>query len=875
MQKEDVLKDCIAYFGGEVMPAGVWIDKYALHDGDEILERTPDDMHRRIAREFARIESKFKGDNMLSENEIYELLKDFKYIVPGGSVMSGLGNKNYRGSLSNCFVIEGPKDSYASIDRSRERMTSIFKMRGGVGLDLSNPRPSGAKVSNAAGESTGPVSFMAGYSQKVREVAQAGRRGALMISFSCLHPDIEEFIESKQDQGEITGANISVRFTDDFMLAVKNNEEFLLRFPIDTDVTGINLEKYPLNEKVFEGKRCFKKVNARDVWNKFVHCAWNTAEPGLMFSDTQVEYSPDGVYPEYRGVTTNPCGEIFMQPFDSCRLLHLNYMSFVEDGKFNYDRFQDVCKKAIRLADDLVELELEAVDRIIEHIKEDLLPEEEDELAMWEKIRETGRRSRRIGVGGTALADACALAGVRLCDPEGIEFTESIAKAMFEAEMEEEVQLAKERGSFTGWDFEKEFKIHQQIDALGVIENIVPLNEFYENMLYEISDELLQDYRKYGRRNVSWSTMAPTGTVSLMTQTSSGIEPLFMCYNFRKRKCTKSTDRVDYVDPSTGDKFTVYNMVHKPFKDWVIKNIYDYDHSKSFEEQATQEKIKEWYEKSPWFGSLAADITPEHHVMIQAIFQKYITASISKTCNLPKEATEEDISKIYMSAWEYSCKGCTVFREGSRPAILGKIEDEKKDGEVELLHPAPARPEELPCVIKRFNNHKEKWVACIGLYKDRNGYHPYEIFTGLAEKLDIPAGVEEGKIVKVKVKDEESGKKVSQFNLVYYLDGKEHTVYAINRVFNREFYNWAIALSGFLRQGMGVEYVIKQLDKFVFDEELSINSWRNGVKIALKKYIKDGDINGDRCPMCGGPIRRENGCVICLNPDCKWTACSN
>ena len=857
---------CVDYFNGDILATDVFFSKYAM-EGEE----TPDDMHRRMAREFARIESKFGGKNCLSENDIYELFKRFKYIIPGGSVMSGLGNSNYSGSLSNCFVIGGPKDSYASIMKYRDYQVELMKRRGGVGVDISNLRPSGTFVKNAAKTSTGPVSFMEVDSELTKEVAQGGRRGALMISISSEHPDIIDFIEKKQDLSKCTGANISVKFSDEFMTSVIEDTDYILRYPVDLDLDEIDIDfnSMEYGKKVWsnDNKYCLMKVRSRDVWKKFVHCSWNTAEPGIMYVNKHWDLSPDSVYDEYKGVTTNPCGEIFMGPMDSCRLMHINLTSFVNEKKeFDYDKLYDVSYNNMRLCDDLVELELEHVEKIIEHIKSTYDEDNRNELELWERIYETGKSSRRAGCGATGLSDAIAKMGVKFGSEESFNIIDKIFRTKFESELRAQCDLSRERGSFKNYNFNKEFYMKDG--------KFYGKNRFFSFIVDEFGEDLVRDIKNYGRRNVSWSTMAPVGSGAILCQSSSGIEPLFSPFYKRRKKCMSSEDRVDFVD-KTGEKFSEYFVVHKPLKEWIINNCVSYDKTKTFDEQVNDEKLESWFKESPWFGCTASELNPMQHVKLQSIVQKYTTHSISKTINMPKNTCESDISDLFIEGWISDCKGLTIYRDGCRDGVLIKNDDKENKNNVTLVHSAPKRPKSLECDIKRFRNGGDKWVACIGLYCGE----PYEIFTGLSDRLGIPDYISKCSIIKNKVESQifndelcvYETKNVSRYDLVYHdKNGNKQIKEDIGNLFRTEFYSVSKMTSAILRHGMPIEYVVSTIKTLDFKNN-TVNSWKNGVIRALKNYIKNGEVNGEVCPECGGKIVRENGCKHCTQ--CAWSAC--
>lgn len=875
---DEALKNALKYFNGDDLAASVFMSKYAISDEENnYLESTPDEMHCRMAKEFARIEEKMGGDTKLSENEIYTLFNNWT-IIPGGSVMNGLGNPNYIGSLSNCFVAQPPMDSYSSIMKNREIMVQLMKRRGGVGIDISNLRPSGAKVSNAAKTSTGAVSFMNVYSELTKEVALNGRRGALMISMSSKHPDIDEFIKVKQDLTKITGANISVKFDDEFMEAVLNDSYYIQRFPIELNTNDININDLPLNKKVYDGEKCYKKVKAKEIWKEFVTCSWKTAEPGIMYEDKHLNYSPDSVYEQYKGITTNPCGEIFMDPNNSCRLMHINFANFVvnpftEGAYFDYERLIEVAALNMRLCDDLVELELEYVTRIIDKIKSNYTEENKTELELWETIRDKGEKSRRAGCGGTGLADAIAMLNVKLGTEQSYDIIESIFDAKMLGELKMQSLLAKERGCFDGFDFNKEFTEIEDNIYLGN-------NKFFRLITTHFNTEM-DNIKKYGRRNVSWSTMAPVGSVSILTQTTSGIEPLFLPFYKRRKKISSSNDRVDFVD-NTGEKFTEYFVIHKPFKDWII-NFSGYFNGKNkhnveyvFNNEMTEEILKDLFDKSPWGGATAGELSADQHIEIQRLGQKYTTHSISKTINLPESASVEEVSDLYLNGWKANLKGLTIYRDNCRAGIMVKSDTKECDCKTSLIHNAPKRPKVMTCDIKRFRNGGEKWIAAIGLMDGK----PYEIFTGLAEKLNIPEYITKAEIIKTKinkmVEDDETGqmveKKVSRYD-IRYIDnnGEKITIEGLSNVFNPIYHNYSKLISGLLRHGMGVQYIISTIKSLNFKDD-NINTWKNGVIRSLKVYMEDGEIKGEVCPSCGGKIQRINGCKSCMN--CGWSACS-
>ena len=867
---EEALKNAKDYFQGDDLASSVFISKYATTENDMYLESTPKDMHMRMAKEYARIEEKMGGENKLSVDEIFKLFNDWT-VIPGGSVMNGLGNPSYIGSLSNCFVAPPPQDSYSSIMNNRETLVQLMKRRGGVGIDISFLRPSGAKVNNAAKSSTGAVSFMNVYSELTKEVALNGRRGALMISMSGKHPDIDEFIRVKQDLTKITGANVSVKFDDEFMNAVINDDYYIQRFPIDLDINSIDKDTLPLNQKVFDGVKCYKKVKAKEIWNEFALCSWRTAEPGIMYEDKHLNYSPDSVYEEYKGITTNPCGEIFMDPNNSCRLMHINFANFVENpftenAYFDYDKLAKYAGYNMRLCDDLVELELEYVTKIIEKIKSTYTDENQAELKLWETIRDKGEKSRRAGCGGTGLADAIAMLNLKFGSKESLDVINKIFHAKMWGELQMQTILAKERGTFFGFDFKKEF-IENNNGYTGT-------NEFFTFIAKEFPEEI-ENIKNYGRRNVSWSTMAPVGSVSLLTQTTSGIEPLFSAFYKRRKKVSSPNDRVDFID-NTGEKFTEYFVIHKPFEIWIKNHSELYTNEQDADlNSLTEETLTELFNKSPWGGASASELTPLQHIETQTIAQKYTTHSISKTINLPETATVDEVSQLYIDGWKQNLKGVTIYRDNCRAGVMVKS-DSKCECKTTLTHNAPKRPKTMKCDIKRFKNGGEKWIAAIGLMDGK----PYEIFTGLAEKLNIPEYVTEAEIIKNKinklVEDEDTGemieKKVSRYDIRYVdTNGKKITIEGLSTIFNPVFYNYSKLISGLLRHGMGVQYIISTIKSMDFKDN-NINSWKNGVIRSLKQYLEDGEIKGESCPSCGGKISRINGCKTCTN--CGWSACS-
>lgn len=832
----------LEYFKGDELAASTWRNKYAAEG-----EQTPDDTHKRLAKEFARVESNYNWKSnidrafsnlsnygyvrpQLDEEAIYQLFKDFKYIIPGGSVMSGCGTGALV-SLSNCFVIGSPKDSYAEIMKTRSQQAQLMKRRGGVGYDLSQLRPRGAKVNNAAKSSTGAASFMDVCSDITNEVAQNGRRGALMLSMSINHPDIEEFITKKQDLTKVTGANISVKVTDEFMQAVVKDEEYFLRYPVnlsDSLMRLYSLENYELN-KLNEINRGFvKKVRARELWNTLMHCAWNTAEPGIMFEGAMHNYSPDGVYPDFKMVGTNPCGEIPMGPFDSCRLIHINLSSYIVDpftdkAHIDEELLYMHSYEAMRLADDLVDLEIEAVDRIINTVKNDT---DDTEFNLWSKIKETAIQGRRAGLGFTGLADAIAMLGLKYDSDEGISQVGQLMKVMFKGQLDSNIDMAIERGSFPAWD--------------SVVEA-----ESNSDWLKFIRSNYLKTWLKMaqsGRRNISWSTVAPTGTVSIMAGTSSGIEPVFMPFYQRKRKCMSESDRVDYVD-KVGEKYTLFTVVHPNLKRWAIETL---NYSESEVNEWSLGVWKEVWKESPYYGSTAPEIDWRQRVKLQGVVQKYITHSISSTVNLAKETTEEEIADIYIEAWKQGLKGITIYRDGCREGVLTQVEKPKTiEG-----RQAPKRPKVLEADYYQVKVKKEQFIVLVGLLEGK----PYEVFAFRPlNPVNIPA--HKGTITKV--------------SKMHYSFDSEHINISNLELANTNIEENAATLysSMLLRHGVDINYIIKTARK-VND---NISSFSSAMCRILAKYIPNGEVKGEVCPDCGSILIRENGCVHCSS--CGWSRC--
>ena len=832
---DDAYNASLKYFGGDELAARVWVSKYALKNSNgDIFELTPEDMHHRIAAEIARIEKKYP--NPVSEDEIFFYLKDFKYIVPQGSPMSGIGNHYQVGSLSNCFVIglDGNPDSYGGVIRIDEEQVQLMKRRGGVGHDLSHIRPAGSPVKNSALTSTGLVPFMERYSNSTREVAQGGRRGALMLTVSIKHPDSEAFIDAKLDQGKITGANVSVRITDEFMNAAINNEKFTQCFPIDCQSPLVAHE-----------------IEASKLWTKIIHNAWKSAEPGVLFWDTIIRESVPDCYADlgFKTISTNPCGEIPLCPYDSCRLLAINLYSYVvnpftPDAYFDFDLFKVHVAKAQRIMDDIIDLEKEKIDTIIQKIDSDPEPEEvkSTERHLWEKIRTKTLKGRRTGVGTTAEGDMLAALGFKYGTPEATDFSVSVHKALCLAAYKSSVDMAQERGAFEFFDADRE------------------KNNPFINRIKEADPELYDKMKKYGRRNIACLTIAPTGTTSLMTRTTSRIEPVFLPAYKRRRKVNPSDEniRIDYVDES-GDAFEEYIVYHPKFIEWMkINNIplkHDY----------TNDEIEALIAKSPYAAATSNYIDWHEKVRMQGKIQKWVDHSISVTINLPSDVTEELVKELYEEAWKCGCKGCTVYRDGSRSGVLVSI---SKKEETPTIQPhVIKRPNELEADVVRFQNNKEKWIAFVGLM---NGT-PYEIFTGLADDDDgifCPKSVSHGKIIKAIGED---GVKRYDFQFVNKR-GYKTTIEGLSYKFNPEYWNYAKLISGVLRYGMPIDQVLKLVSGLELDSQ-SINTWKMGVERALKKYLPNGTkAAGQTCPNCGHEtLIYQEGCLICTS--CGTSKC--
>lgn len=842
---EEAFETSLKYFAGDELAARVWVNKYALKDSfGNIFEKSPADMHWRIANEIARIEQKYK--NPLSAQQVFELLDHFRYIVPAGSPMTGIGNHYQVASLSNCFVIglEGDADSYGAIMKLDEEQVQLMKRRGGVGHDLSQLRPKGSPVNNSALTSTGVVPFMERYSNSTREVAQDGRRGALMLSISIKHPDSEAFIDAKMTEGKVTGANVSVRIDDAFMKAAIEDKPYIQQFPVDSAEPKVT-----------------KDVSPRKLWEKIVHNAWKSAEPGVLFWDTILRESIPDCYADkgFRTVSTNPCGEIPLCPYDSCRLLSVNLYSYVEnpftpEAKFNFDLFKKHVQLAQRIMDDIVDLEMEKIDLILEKVQSD--PQADDvkltERHLWEKIKYKSGLGRRTGVGITAEGDMLAAMGLRYGTQEATDFAVEVQKTLCLNAYRSSVTMAQERGAFEIYDAEKE------------------KNNPFILRIKDADPALYEDMVKYGRRNIACLTIAPTGTTSLMTQTTSGIEPVFMPVYKRRRKVNPNdTDvHVDYVD-EVGDSFEEYIVYHKKFIEWMKINHIDTD------KKYTQEEIDQLVAKSPYYKATANDVDWLMKVRMQGAIQKWVDHSISVTVNLPNSVDEALVNKLYVEAWRSGCKGCTIYRDGSRSGVMISVskKDKKKDNKADLkaqvererLLNRPkvteVRPKELECDVVRFQNNKEKWVAFVGLL---DGY-PYEIFTGLQddeEGIVLPKTVTKGKIIK---QTNEDGTHRYDFQFENKR-GYKTTVEGLSEKFNPEYWNYAKLISGVLRYRMPIDHVIKLVGSLQLKDE-SINTWKNGVERALKKYITDGTkAQGQKCPACGQEtLVYQEGCLICTN----------
>lgn len=838
---DEAFQTSLKYFDGDELAARVWVSKYAMKDSfGNIFEVSPTDMHHRIAKEIARIESKYA--NPMNEQEVFGLLNHFRYIIPAGSPMTGIGNDHQVASLSNCFVIglEGNSDSYGAIMRIDEEQVQLMKRRGGVGHDLSDLRPKGSPVNNSALTSTGLVPFMERYSNSTREVAQDGRRGALMLSVSIKHPDSEAFIDAKMTEGKVTGANVSVKLDDTFMQAAIDDTPYVQQFPIDA--------AEPLVKK---------EISAKKLWEKIVHNAWKSAEPGVLFWDTILRESIPDCYADlgFRTVSTNPCGEIPLCPYDSCRLLSVNLYSYVENpftpsASFNYDKLKQHVRAAQRIMDDIVDLELEKIDAIMEKVKADPQTDEvkHAEYHLWEKIKNKSSLGRRTGVGITAEGDMIAAMGLRYGTQEATDFSVSVHRTLALSAYGSSVEMARERGAFAIYDAERE------------------KNNPFILRIKEADHQLYNDMVQYGRRNIACLTIAPTGTTSLMTQTTSGIEPVFMPVYKRRRKVNPNDAdvHVDFVD-EVGDSFEEYIVYHHKFLEWM--RINGIDTTRKY----TQAEIDNLVARSPYNKATANDVDWLMKVRMQGAIQKWVDHSISVTVNLPNDVDEALVNRLYVEAWRSGCKGCTIYRDGSRAGVMVSVS--KKEKKAETPAPAPhaevveVRPRELECDVVRFQNNKEKWVAFVGLLKG----HPYEIFTGLQddeEGISLPKTVVKGRIIKQTLEDG-SHRYDFQFE---NKRGYKTTVEGLSEKFNPEYWNYAKLISGVLRYRMPIENVIKLVGSLQLKSE-SINTWKIGVERALKKYIVDGTkAKGKVCPVCGQEtLVYQEGCLICTN--CGTSRC--
>ena len=834
---DEAMKATAEYFKGDELAAKVWVNKYALKDSfGNIFERTPDDMHHRLANEIARIEGRYP--NPLTADQLFDLFRNFKYIVPQGSPMTGIGNNYQVASLSNCFVIgcDGSSDSYGAIIKIDEEQVQLMKRRGGVGHDLSHIRPKGSPVKNSALTSTGIVPFMERYSNSTREVAQDGRRGALMLSVSIKHPDSESFIDAKMEQGKVTGANVSVKLHDDFMQAVVDNKPYVQQYPIFSD------------EPKFT-----KEIDANALWKKIVHNAWKSAEPGVLFWDTITRESLPDCYADlgFRTVSTNPCGEIPLCPYDSCRLLAINLYSYVEnpftpEARFNFELFKKHAMLAQRIMDDIIDLEMEKIDLILAKVDSDPEPDyiKQTERDLWNKIKEKTIKGRRTGVGITAEGDMIAAMNLRYGTEEATAFSEEVHKTLALACYRSSVTMAKERGKFEVYDAARE------------------ANNPFMMRIKEADPELYNDMTQFGRRNIACLTIAPTGTTSMMTQTTSGIEPVFLPVYKRRRKVNPNDAKahVDLVD-EVGDSFEEYIVFHHKFVTWMEAN--GLDTAKKY----TQEEIDELVAKSPYYKATSNDVDWLQKVHMQGRIQKWVDHSISVTINLPADVSEDLVNELYIEAWKSGCKGCTVYRDGSRTGVLVSTKKDEKPAPCNCYPEiTPKRPQELDCEVIRFQNNKEKWIAFVGIHNGR----PYEIFTGLADDEDglmLPKSVNKGKIIRNF--HEETNTKTYDFQFINKY-GYKTTIEGLSHKFNPEFWNYAKLISGVLRYGMPIDQVVKLVGSLQLNND-SINNWKMGVERALKKFIPDGADTGQKCPHCGETLTFTEGCMKCNN--CGYSKC--
>lgn len=835
--EQEARQATLDYFGGDDLATQVWLNKYALKDSEgNLYEKSPEDMHNRLASEIARIEAKYP--NPMSHKEIFDLLDHFRYIIPQGGPMTGIGNSMQVSSLSNCFVvgIEGEADSYGAIIKLDEEQVQLMKRRGGVGHDLSHIRPEGSPVKNSALTSTGIVPFMERYSNSTKEVAQGGRRGALMLSVSIKHPDSEKFIDAKLEQGKITSANISVKIDDEFVRCVRDGKPYVQQYPIDSDEPSFAVE-----------------IDAGKLWKKIIHNAWASAEPGVLFWDTIIRESVPDCYADlgYRTVSTNPCGEIPLCPYDSCRLLAINLYSYVKNpftkkASFDFDLFRKHVRYAQRIMDDIIDLELEKIDKILEKIQDD--PEDitvkRTEMELWEKIKNKCIEGRRTGVGITAEGDMIAALGMRYASEEAIDFAEEVQKTLAIEAYRSSVIMAKERSPFPIFDIKRE------------------KNNPFIQRIKEADPTVYSEMKKYGRRNIACLTIAPTGTTSIMTQTTSGIEPVFSCVYTRKRKVNPNDKNatIDETD-AEGNNWEKFTVFHHKFVDWMLANGYDVT------KKYSQDELDNLIKKSPYNGATSRDIDWLNKVRLQGRVQKWVDHSISVTVNLPNTASEELVDELYREAWKVGCKGVTIYRDGSRGNVLEYVNSSKKDDKNVICFPTDSispRPKELDCEIVRFQNQKEKWIAFVGLRNNR----PYEIFTGLADDENgilLPKWLEKGKIIKEVL---ENG---SRYDFQFInKNGYKTTIEGLSYKFNKEFWNYAKLLSGVLRYGMPIDQVIKLVDGLQFDSD-TINTWKAGVSRALRKYM-DGVVDGMVCPSCKEKtITAVDGCYKCTS--CGYSKC--
>lgn len=832
---EEAFKSSLEYFKGDELAATVWISKYALKDSyGNLFEENPDHMHRRLAKEIYRIEKRYP--NPMSEETIFELLQDFKYIVPQGGPMTGIGNNFQIASLSNCFVIgnDGPSDSYGAILKVDQEQVQLMKRRGGVGHDLTYIRPKGSPVLNSALTSTGVVPFMERFSNSTREVAQDGRRGALMLSISIKHPDVEQFIDAKLQKGKVTGANVSVRIDHEFMEAVVQNKPYIQQFPVDSDNPVMK-----------------KEINARQLWNKIIHNAWLSAEPGVLFWDTIISESVPDCYKDfgYKTVSTNPCGEIPLCPYDSCRLLAVNLYGYVRNpftdkAKFDFDLFRKHVHCAQRMMDDIIDLELEKIDAILEKVNKD--PEEAEvkrvERKLWENIRLKAEEGRRTGIGITAEGDMLAALGLRYGCENATDFSIEVQKTLALEAYKSSVETARERGPFAIYDSQLEKN-----------------NPFVLRLKHE-DEQFYRDMLKYGRRNIALLTIAPTGTTSLMTQTTSGIEPVFLPVYKRRRKVNPNDAEVNVTfTDEVGDKWEEFNVFHHKFLTWLEINGYDTREIQKSSDDVIQELVK----KSPYYKATSSDVDWLSKVKMQGEIQKWVDHSISVTINLPKDATEELVDELYITAWQSGCKGVTVYRDGSRAGVLYGSDKPNEDEEAKKYK----RPLVLNAEVIRFNNNEEKWIAFVGLKDDK----PYEIFTGMAdeEMYPIPKSITTGKIIKTR---DENG--ISRYDF-QYIDkfGYRNTIGGLSHMFDKEYWNYAKLISSVLRHGMPVREVVNLVSSLRLDSD-TINTWRSGVERALRKYIPNGTKakKGHACSNCGSEnLIYKEGCLMCS--DCGNSKC--